>query len=141
MQSPSSVCPSVRPFPLNLSNRLTFGLNLLHVCESLPWFAGIETEHAVGLTSILDRRQFFSLTSCHPVKYCMYYLFFQANQINKTPDRLIVHLIRCNYVQVGTQLSLSHPYHVVLVNGTTGVRGLWTAREVFSRSRIVTRSK
>jgi len=40
MQSPPTVCPSVCPFPLYLSNRLTFDLDLLHVCGSLPWLAG-----------------------------------------------------------------------------------------------------
>jgi len=39
MQSPPSVRPSVRPFRLYLSNRLTFGLNLLHMFGSLPWLA------------------------------------------------------------------------------------------------------
>jgi len=27
-------------FPLYLSNRLTFGLDLLHVCGPLPWLTG-----------------------------------------------------------------------------------------------------
>jgi len=36
----ASVRLSVRPFPFYLSNRLTFGLHLLHVCGSLPWLAG-----------------------------------------------------------------------------------------------------
>ena len=35
----NSVRLSVRLFPLYLSNRLTFGLDLLHVCGSLPWLA------------------------------------------------------------------------------------------------------
>ena len=37
-------CPSVHLFPLYLSNRLTFDLDLLHMCGSLPWLTGIETE-------------------------------------------------------------------------------------------------
>ena len=40
----TSVRLSVHLFPLYLSNRLIFGLDLLHVCGSLPWPAGIETE-------------------------------------------------------------------------------------------------
>jgi len=57
--------PSLCPFPLYLSNRLTFGLDLLPVCGSLPWLAGIELkvtcqgQDAVTLTSISGRS-----TSC-----------------------------------------------------------------------------
>ena len=32
------------PFPVFFSNQLTFGVDLLHMCWSLPWLAGIETE-------------------------------------------------------------------------------------------------
>jgi len=40
-----SVYPlSIRLFPLCLWNRLTFNLDLLYVCGSLPWLVGIETE-------------------------------------------------------------------------------------------------
>jgi len=36
----ASVRLSVRPFPLYLSSRLTFGIDLSHVCGSLPWHKG-----------------------------------------------------------------------------------------------------
>jgi len=40
MQSPPPACLSVRLFPLYLSNRLAFALDLLRTCGSLPWLAG-----------------------------------------------------------------------------------------------------
>jgi len=40
----ASIRLSVRLFPLYLSNRLTFGLDLLRVCGSLPWLTGDWTE-------------------------------------------------------------------------------------------------
>jgi len=61
---------SIRMIPHYLSNLLTFGLDLLHVCGSLPWLAGglklNVTGHgqdAVSLTLVLDRGQFSSMTA------------------------------------------------------------------------------
>jgi len=64
----ASVRPFVRLFPLYLLNRLTFGLDLLHIHV---WVTTVsrrrlklkvtgEGQDAVGLTSILDRGQFSS---------------------------------------------------------------------------------
>jgi len=39
----TSIHLSTHLSPLYLSNRLNFGLDLLHVCGSIPWIAGIET--------------------------------------------------------------------------------------------------
>jgi len=40
---------SIHLFPLYLLNRLTFGLDLLHVCGSLPWLTGETEGHRLGL--------------------------------------------------------------------------------------------
>ena len=67
----ASVRLSICLFPLYIFNRLTFGLDLLHVCGSLTCLAGIETEWHRSRSRCswsdldLDRRQFSSFTAAN----------------------------------------------------------------------------